>query len=43
MAAIRIGISGVLGLAITFGLVMLMYKLIDSGSKELDEGEAFKT
>ncbi len=42
MAAIRIGISGVLGLAITFGLVMLMYKLIDSGSKELDEGEAFK-
>ncbi|MDA8646653.1 energy transducer TonB [Porticoccaceae bacterium] len=42
MAAIRIGISGVLGLVITFGLVMLMYKLIDSGSKELDEGEVFK-
>ncbi|MDE0746170.1 MAG: TonB family protein [Porticoccaceae bacterium] len=38
----RIGISAVLGMAATFGLVMLMYTLIDSGSKDLDEGPTIK-
>ena len=42
MAAIRIGISGVLGMLVTLALVVLMYKLIDSGSKELDESDAIK-
>ena len=42
MDVMRTGISAGLGLLTTFGLVMLMYKLIDSGSKELDEGPNIK-
>jgi len=42
MAAIRIGISGALGILVTLSLVILMYKLIDSGVKELDEKEGVK-
>ena len=42
MDVMRIGISAGLGLLTTFGLVMLMYTLIDSGSKELDEGPTIK-
>jgi len=42
MDVMRIGISAGLGLLATFGLVMLMYTLIDSGSKELDEGPTIK-
>ena len=42
MAFIRIGISAALGVLVTFALIILMYKLIDSGNKDLDEKEAFK-
>jgi len=42
MDVMRVGISAALGLLTTFGLVMLMYTLIDSGSKELDEGPTIK-
>lgn len=42
MDVMRVGISAGLGLLTTFGLVMLMYTLIDSGSKELDEGPTIK-
>lgn len=42
MVAIRIGISGALGILVTLSLVILMYKLIDSGVKELDEMEGIK-
>jgi protein TonB len=42
MVAIRIGISGALGILVTLSLVILMYKLIDSGVKELDEKEGRK-
>ena len=33
MVAIRIGISGALVILVTLSLVILMYKLIDSGVK----------
>ena len=42
MAVIRVGISAALGMLVTFALIILMYKLIDSGSKELDEGAMIK-
>ena len=42
MVAIRIGISGALGILVTLSLVILMYKLIDSGVKELDEKDGVK-
>ena len=42
MPAIRVGVSALLGLFVTFALIILMYKLIDSGNKDLDEKEAFK-
>ena len=42
MAVIRVGISAALGMLVTFALIILMYKLIDSGSKELDEGDIIK-
>ena len=42
MVAIRIGISGALGILVTLSLVILMYKLINSGVKELDEKEGIK-
>ena len=42
MNAIRLSLSSVLGLFITFGLVFVMFKLIDSGNKEMDEEKAIK-
>jgi protein TonB len=42
MAAIRVSVSAALGILVTFALIILMYKLIDSGNKDLDEKEAFK-
>ena len=42
MVAIRVGISAALGMLVTFALIILMYKLIDSGSKELDERDSIK-
>ena len=39
MTGLRVGVSAGLGLMVTLGLVFLMFKLIDSGSKELDEGD----
>ena len=42
MAVIRVGISAALGVLVTFALIILMYKLIDSGNKDLDEKEAIK-
>ena len=35
MAVIRVGISAALGVLVTFALIILMYKLIDSGNKDL--------
>ena len=42
MTGLRVGVSAALGLMVTLGLVFLMFKLIDSGSKELDEGDIIK-
>ena len=42
MAFIRIGISAALGVLVTFALIILMYKLIDSGNKDMDDKEAIK-
>lgn len=42
MAAVRVGISAILGVVVTFGLIVVMYKLIESGNKELDQKESFK-
>ncbi len=42
MPVIRVGVSAALGVLVTFLLIILMYKLIDSGSKELDEGPTIK-
>ena len=42
MNAIRLSLSSVLGLFITFGLVFVMFKLIDSGNKDMDEEKALK-
>lgn len=42
MPAVRVGISAILGVVVTFGLIVVMYKLIDSGSRELDEAPAVK-
>ena len=42
MVAYRVGIAAVLGVFVTLALVFVMFKLIDSGSKELDEQPAFK-
>jgi len=42
MTAIRVAASAALGILVTFALIILMYKLIDSGNKDLDEKEAFK-
>jgi protein TonB len=42
MNAIRLSLSSVLGLFITFGLVFVMFKLIDSGNKDMDEEKAIK-
>jgi protein TonB len=42
MAGLRVGVSAVLGVVVTLGLVFVMFKLIDSGNKELDNDEGFK-
>lgn len=42
MAFLKLGTASVLGLFVTFGLIVLMFKLIDSGKFELDEKEAIK-
>ena len=42
MNAIRISVSSLLGLVITFGLVFVMFKLIDSGNDELDDEKTIK-
>jgi protein TonB len=42
MNAIRLSLSSILGLFITFGLVFVMFKLIDSGNKDMDEEKAIK-
>ena len=42
MNAIRLSLSSVLGLFITFGLVFVMFKLIDFGNKDMDEEKAIK-
>ena len=42
MDGLRIGVSGALGVLVTLGLVFVMYKLIDSGNKELDDQEGIK-
>ena len=42
MAAVRVGISAALGVLITFGLVVFMYKLIDSGKQEPDDKPSIK-
>ena len=42
MAILRLGTSAILGLMVTFALIVLMFKLIDSGNKEMDEKEAIK-
>jgi len=42
MPVIRVGISAALGVLVTFALIILMYKLIDSGNKDLDEKETIK-
>lgn len=42
MDGLRVGVSGSLGVLVTLGLVFVMYKLIDSGNKELDDQEGIK-
>ena len=42
MAILRLGTSAIFGLVVTFSLIVLMFKLIDSGNKEMDEKEAIK-
>ena len=42
MDGYRVGVSAVLGVVVTLALVFVMFKLIDSGSKDLDEQPAFK-
>jgi|TARA_X000000950_G_scaffold95851_1_gene120988 protein TonB len=42
MAILRLGTSAILGLVVTFSLIVLMFKLIDSGNREMDEKEAIK-
>ena len=36
MAILRVGSSAVLGALVTFALIVFMFKLIDSGSREMD-------
>jgi protein TonB len=42
MVGYRIGVSAVLGVVVTLALVFVMFKLIDSGNKDLDEQPAYK-
>ena len=42
MAILRVGSSAVLGAMVTFALIVLMFKLIDSGNREMDTKEPIK-
>ena len=42
MAILRFATSSVLGLMVTFGLIVLMHTLIDSGSREMDTKDQIK-
>lgn len=42
MVGYRVGVSAVLGVLVTLSLVFVMFKLIDSGNKDMDEQPAFK-
>ena len=42
MDGLRVGVSAVLGVLVTLSLVFVMFKLIDSGNKELDDQEGIK-
>ena len=42
MVGYRVGVSAVLGVVVTLSLVFVMFKLIDSGNKDLDEQPAYK-
>ena len=42
MVGYRVGVSAVLGIVVTLSLVFVMFKLIDSGNKDLDEQPAYK-
>ena len=42
MPVIRVGVSAALGVLVTFLLIILRYKLIDSGSKDLDPKASIK-
>jgi len=38
----RLGLAGVLGVVVTFGLLVLMYTLIESGDAEMEERDEFR-
>jgi protein TonB len=42
MTSYRVGVSAVLGVLVTLSLVFVMFKLIDSGNKDMDEQPAYK-
>ena len=42
MVGYRVGVSAILGVVVTLSLVFVMFKLIDSGNKDLDEQPAYK-
>ena len=42
MVGYRVGVSAVLGVVVTLSLVFVMFKLIDSGNRDLDEQPAYK-
>ena len=42
MVGYRVGVSAVLGVLVTLSLVFVMFKLIDSGNKDIDEQPAYK-
>ena len=43
MVGYRVGVSAVLGVLVTLSLVFVMFKLIDSGNKDMDEQPAYKS
>ena len=42
MVGYRVGVSAGLGVLVTLALVFVMFKLIDSGSKDMDEQPAYQ-
>ena len=42
MTGYRVGVSAILGVVVTLALVFVMFKLIDSGNKDMDEQPAYK-